>query len=330
MPNRIARLLLIFLLAGWQGVWAESELPPILAPAPTPAAPAATEPAPADVLRKMQAAPPRGLLYAISKNGQTAYLYGTIHVGKADFFPLDLATTQAMVQSSELVLELDASQVDKMQAGLHRYATLLPPATLDSTLPPALKQRLHTQLNALDIPPESLQTLKPWLATLTLTMGALKKLGYGFEYATEFYFTGIAQALNKPVTELEGIDFQFQLFDGIPLQDQLVYLDESLGYLEMQDMQADTKSLIDAWLAGDAAALQQITVKSYQYAPRSAHWMKQKLFTERNQRMTDKIDQMLSDGRTPFVAVGALHLTGHDGLPALLEKRGYRVTNLYP
>lgn len=322
MPNRIVRLLLIFVLAGWQGVWAESAL--------TLAAPAATESAAAEALKQMQAAPPRGLLYAISKNGHTAYLFGTIHVGKANFFPLELTATQAMVQSSELVVELDASQADKMQAGLQRYATLPPPQTLDSTLSPPLRQRLHTQLDALAIPREAVQTWKPWMATLTLTVGALKKLGYGFEYATEFYFIAIANALKKSVTELEGIDYQFQLFDSIPPQDQLVYLDESLGYLEKNEMQADTQALIDAWLASDPAALERITLKSLQEAPRSAHWVKQKLFTERNQRMADTIDRMLIEGRTPFVAVGALHLTGTDGLPALLEKRGYRVVNLYP
>jgi hypothetical protein len=322
MSKRITRLLLILLLAGWQGVWAESGL--------TPAAPAVTEAAAADALRQMQAAPPRGLLYAISKNGQTAYLFGTIHVGKASFFPLDLATTQALAQSSELMVELDASQIDKMQAGLQRYAALPPPQTLDSTLPPALMQRLHTQLDALDIPRESVQPWKPWMATLTLTVGALKKLGYGFEYATEFYFIAIANALHKPVAELEGIDYQFQLFDSIPPQDQLVYLDETLGYLEKDDMQVDTQALIAAWLAHDPVALQQLTLKSFEDTPRSANWMKQKLFTERNQRMADKIDQMLSDGHTPFVAVGALHLTGNDGLPALLTQRGYRIINCYP
>jgi hypothetical protein len=320
MSNRIARLLLIILLAGWQGAWAETGLSAV------PEADAEE----AEALRQMQAAPSRGLLFAVSKNGQTAYLFGTLHVGKADFFPLDLTATQAMAQSGELVLEIDASQADKMRAGLQRYAMLPPPQTLDATLPPQLKQRLHTRLDALEIPRASVQPLKPWMATLTLTVGALKQQGYGFEYATEFYFTGIAQALNKPITELEGIDYQFQLFDSIPLRDQLVYLEESLGYLEQAGMPADTQALIDAWLASDAAALQQITLKSYQHAPRSAHWIKQRLFSERNQRMAAKIEQMLGEGRTPFVAVGALHLTGVDGLPAWLEKRGYRVTNLYP
>ncbi|OYW38998.1 MAG: hypothetical protein B7Z35_05535 [Hydrogenophilales bacterium 12-61-10] len=320
MTNRIARLLLIFLLAGWQGAWAESAQPAV-------AEPGAAE---AETLRQMQAAPSRGLLFAISKNGQAGYLFGTLHVGKADFYPLDLLATQAIARSGELVLELDASQADAMQAGVQRYAMLPPPQTLDALLSPELRQRLHARLDALGIPPASVQTLKPWMATLALTVGALKQQGYGFEYATEFYFTGIAQALGKPVTELEGIDYQFQLFDSLSLLDQLVYLEESLSYLEQPGMRADTQALIGAWLASDAAALQQITLESYQHAPRSAHWVKQKLFSERNQRMAAKIEQMLGEGRTPFVAVGALHLTGADGLPALLEKRGYRVTNLYP
>jgi uncharacterized protein YbaP (TraB family) len=316
------RLLLIFVLAGWQAAWAES--------ASTPDTPAATAADAEDALRQMQAAPPRGLLYEVSKNGRTGYLFGTIHVGRADFFPLDMVATQAMAKSGELVVELDASQTDKVQAGLRRYALLPAPQTLDSLLSPQLQQRLHAQLDALEIPREAVQGWKPWMVTLTLTMGALKKLGYDFEYATEFYFISIAKALNKPVTELEGIDYQFQLFDNIPPEDQLVYLDESLGYLERNEMQADTNTLINAWLASDPAALQQITLKSLQDSPRSAAWIKQKLIAERNRHMTDKIDQMLIEGRTLFVAVGALHLTGTDGLPALLGKRGYRVVNLYP
>ena len=126
MLNWISRLLLIILLAGWQGAWADT--------APVTAAPAAAASEAEAVLQQMQAAPARGLLYAISKQGQTAYLFGTIHVGRADFFPLDIIATQAMVQSSELVMEIDVSQIDKMQAGLQRYAALPPPQTLDALL----------------------------------------------------------------------------------------------------------------------------------------------------------------------------------------------------
>jgi uncharacterized protein YbaP (TraB family) len=95
-------------------------------------------------------------------------------------------------------------------------------------------------------------------------------------------------------------------------------------------MRNDTQALADAWLASDAVALQQQSQKSMQDSPRSARWMQQKLFTERNHLMAVSIDRMLAEGRQPFIAIGALHLTGADGVPALLEKRGFRVKNLYP
>lgn len=310
------RLFLFMLLAGWQCAWADRA-------AEVPAA------SPAALQQQLDAAPPRGLLYRISKNGRAAHLFGTLHVGRPDFYPLDRTTTRALAQASELVVELDASQADRMQAGLVQYALLKDARTLDGMLPDALRQRLHAQLDAFGIPRQTMQPFKPWMAMFTLLVGAFHSFGYDAAYATDLYLIGLAKGFDKKIGELEGIDYQFRLFDSLTLDEQLAFLDETLVLLESRQMQADTVALVSAWLAGDAQKLQQLSLKSLHDSPRSAPWMKQKLFSERNLRMADRIDRMLGEGRTPFVAVGALHLTGEDGLPALLEKRGYRIDNLY-
>lgn len=278
----------------------------------------------------MKAAPPRGLLYQVSKGPRRAYLFGTIHVGKADFFPLDWTTTQALAQSSALAVELDAMQADRISAALQRYAVLPKPKTLATELPPELLKRLNTQLDAFGVPRDSVQGLKPWMATLSLSLGAYQHYGYSFEYASDLYLTALAKGLEKPVVELEGAEEQFEIFDRLSRPDQLTFLSESLTYLENGQMPADLQSIIGAWLGNDATALQNLVLKSYQDHPRSSRWIKPKLFSERNVRMAQKIDRMLSEGQAPFVAVGALHLTGEDGLPALLRKKGYRVESVYP
>lgn len=311
------RLILLWLLAGWQFAWAEQ-------------APALAEAAVADARRQLESAPTRGLFYEISRNGQTAYLFGTIHVGRPDFYPFELAVTQALAQSSELVVELDATQGDKMQAAVQRYAALPDSHNLDSLLPPALRKRLHAQLDALGIPRASLQAFKPWMASLALVMGALQAYGFNPGYATDLYLIELARNFNKDIGELESIDYQLKLFDSIPPSDQVAFLEETLKALEQGQMKNDTQALVKAWLASDARALQQQSLKSMQDNPRSARWMQQKLFTERNQLMAASIDRLLTKGGQPFVAIGALHLTGADGVPALLEKRGYRIKNLYP
>lgn len=326
--TRTSRLIAPFLLA------AASLLASTLAAGDT----VQSTPAPADqsasnpdvMLEAMRAAPPRGLLYKLSKGTQRAYLFGTIHVGKADFFPLDWTTTQALAESSELAVELDALQADRISAALQRHAILPPPKTLATVLPPELSRRLNTQLDALNVPRDSVQGLKPWMATLTLALSAYQHYGYSFEYASDLYLTALAKGLEKPVVELEGAEEQFQIFDRLSHQDQLVFLDESLKYLENGDMPEDVQSIIGAWLGNDAVALQNSVLKSYRDHPRSSRWFKPKLFSERDVRMAHKIDRMLVQGRTPFVAVGALHLVGADGLPALLRKRGYHVESIYP
>lgn len=317
MSIRSICLFSLCLLAGWQAVWAD--------PAPDTAAPSQAE-----ILKQLQDAPARGLFYEVRKGSQTAYLFGTIHLGRPDFYPLDLATTRALAQSSELVVELDATQADRVQAALLQHALLPPGQTLDVVLPPELSKRLQAQLDAQDLPKASFQPTKPWMAALALTIGLIQKTGYNPELATDFYFIQLAKQFGKPVTELESASEQFGLFDRLSQPDQLAFLDESLTLFENHQAQSDLEALIAAWLDSDAQALNRLWLKSLHDSPRSAAWMESTLYRERNSRMASKIDQMVANGHTPFVAVGAVHLTGEMGLPALLEAKGYRVTNLYP
>lgn len=314
MSIRFIRLLLLCLLAGSQAAWADT----------------ASETTQAQALEQLQQAPARGLFYEVRKGGQKAYLYGTIHLGRPDFYPLDLATTRALAQSSELVVELDATQADKVRAALLQNGMLPRGQTLDTVLPPELGKRLQAQLDAQGIPKAAVQPVKPWMAGLALLAGLIQKMGYDPELATDFYLIQLARQFGMPIAELESAGEQFSLFDRLPHQDQLVYLEESLSLLENQQAQTDLEALIAAWLASDAQALHQLTLKSLRDSPRSAAWMERVLIRERNSGMASKVDQMISSGHTPFVAVGALHLTGETGLPALLEAKGYRVTNLYP
>lgn len=315
----LRRLGCAVLCALWVGVpraWAEQ------LPAPS------TESA--EVLQQIESAPRRGLLYAISKNGQTGWLFGTIHVGKSDFFPLERDVTQAVVQADVLAVEADLLQVEGLAASVQRHAMLPQGQRLDSLLTPSLAQRLEAQATALAIPADNLQSFKPWMASLALVMAAIHQSGYDSAYATDGFLLGLAKGLDKPIVELEGMDFQLKLFDAIPPKDQLVFLGETLAQLEKGTTASDTQALVTAWLQSDARGLHQLGKKSMRDSPRSARWMQKILFSERNRRMVKRIEQLLAAGRTPFVAVGALHLTGADGLPALLEKRGYTVRNLYP
>jgi uncharacterized protein YbaP (TraB family) len=56
--------------------------------------------------------------------------------------------------------------------------------------------------------------------------------------------------------------------------------------------------------------------------------LREALFTGRNERWTARVQREMEAGLRPFVAVGAAHMAGPQGLPAMLEARGYKVTRL--
>lgn len=284
----------------------------------------------AEVLRQIESAPPRGLFYEAHKDGKTFYLFGTLHVGQPDFFPLEKRVVQAIAQSSALAVEIDISKSEAMQAAVMRYALLPTGTSLDSLLPPELRARMQAQLTTLGLPPEAVQPFKPWMAALTITLTAIQKSGYDGNYSSDGFLIGLAQGLSKPVLELESIDQQLGLFDAISPPRQIQFLDESLKPLESGELAGDTRKLVDAWLFSDAAGLEALARKHQQASPDWSDWLQQKLYVERNVNMVAQIEKMLAQGHIPFVAVGTLHLVGSDSIPALLQQRGYRILPLYP
>ena len=55
---------------------------------------------------------------------------------------------------------------------------------------------------------------------------------------------------------------------------------------------------------------------------------KKRLLIDRNYRMVRRMRPRLMEGNS-FIAVGALHLPGAEGIIHLLEKEGYRVSPVY-
>jgi uncharacterized protein len=84
-----------------------------------------------------------------------------------------------------------------------------------------------------------------------------------------------------------------------------------------------------AYVARDLAALSGLNDKySMQGDAGLTHKINSALIDQRNQRMVQRMDSYLREGGA-FVAVGALHMPGEQGLLSLLRKRGYRVISIY-
>jgi len=288
-----------------------------------PAAPA-SEKAPG---RLAESSAGRGLLYEVRSDTGTVYLFGTIHVGKPEFYPLDAKVNNAFAASSALYLEVnlsDASLVTSASA----MATYPEGTNLDRTLSPSAKTKLYAALERYGLPREAAIRMKPWMLGQTLLLMEATRRGYDPAYASELHLLGLATAQRKEVRGLETLDEQFAIFDRMPESAQQKFLEDIVDALESPRMAMDLEALVAAWSHGDARELEDELARERSEGTAFARDVLPRLVDDRNRTMTERIASIVRSGKTTFVAVGALHLVGANGVVALLRARGFNVRAL--
>jgi uncharacterized protein len=269
-----------------------------------------------------------GFLWEARKPGRHAYLMGTLHVGQASDYPPDADTQRRLSQVDAVVLEVDASQMERSAGAVRRLA-------LYADSEPGLDQRIDGTLKAgcerafaLGLSPAEAWRMKPWMLATTLEVLQAMALGYSPAYSTEGYLVALAQAQHKPILELEGVEAQLSMLDAPPFGEQVDFLRQAVQSIEGGQAVAELRALVAAWRASDARAMQAYLDRvRLSEDPVERRWFA-RLVTARNAEMVDSIDALLRDGRFYLVAVGSLHFFGEAGLVQALRTRGYTVTPL--
>jgi uncharacterized protein YbaP (TraB family) len=271
----------------------------------------------------------RGQLYRVTHDGRTSYLYGTIHVGRDGFYPLDALASRALLDSRALVIELDIREDKAFQLALARHGRYADGDSIQQHLAPATMARTAQALARAGIALQSVQHYKPWLIANLLIGAELDRHGYQRSQAVEYALLAAAQKQDKAVRELESADYQLGLFDSLNEQQQEQYLLESLADLADGDALRRSQALIEAWSVADAGGIRAAWQQATSGDTVSAGFMNRVLLGKRNPEMAAGIERIMQQEQVAFVGVGLLHLVGEDGVPALLRRRGYQVEQLY-
>ena len=253
--------------------------------------------------------------------GERAWLMGTIHALPAPVDWHSAPIDQALAASDGLILEVAAVDDDARTARI--FASLaqspgLPP--LDQRIASDLRDDLAKDLKANGLDAAKLSGTETWAAALMLAQalqGAVEAdSANGIDRAL------VKAAKDKPVSEFEGAERQLRLFDALPEAQQQALL---AAVVKGADQARDESRRIEtAWKKGDMAAIAATDHTGMLADPA----LRQVLLVGRNQAWSEQLVLLLGRGRKPFVAVGAAHLAGSDGLPALLEARGYKVRRI--
>jgi len=248
--------------------------------------------------------------------GEKGWLFGTIHALPETVDWRTPAMDKALAGSGELVLEIaDSRGVPAVFARLSRARGL---PRLTDRVPPALRPALRRVLAEHNLSDSQFGDLDTWAAAMMISQAAqgAATAEHGLEAALREAMAG------KPIGELEGGATQLAVFDRLPEQDQRDLLAGVIG--EAASPPGERDPLYDAWAKGDLAALERENHTGFLADPE----LNEALLAGRNRAWVPMIAAILRAGRHPLVAVGAAHVAGDAGLPALLADEGFRVTRV--
>ena len=262
-----------------------------------------------------------GLLWEISKAGQVpSHLFGTIHSEDPGVVALPAPVKQAFDAANSVVVEMLMDTEAMMYSSTAML--MLDGRSLSDVLGMPLYKQVSEAIASRGIPELVLNRMKPWAAAVTLSTPALET---GQVLDLVLYQEALQQ--EKAVHGLETIQEQLDLFDSMPESDQVTLLRDAVDNLpELDAMNAE---LLAVYKQRDLAGLMAINEASMQTGDqRLAQDFQQRVIEDRNHRMAERMQPYLRQG-SAFVAVGALHLPGEEGLLNLLEQQGYTVRRVY-
>lgn len=266
----------------------------------------------------------RGLLWRFEKNGRVGWLYGTLHVGRLAWAFPGPVVTRALRAADTVALELDLSDPTIAQAmaqaieGQRQREASLP-------LPPALRQRLQALAQAGCLEAAQLASQPLLIQAMALNVLSARQEGLDPAFGQEFALSGLARATGKTLVSMETPQSQLQALAGDSLDEFIAQLTETLDELETGKARRLLGRVAGFWERGDLDSLARPEHWCDCVVSESEQAQMRRINDARNPAMAAKIVGMHSQGRKVFAAVGALHMTGPQALPKLLEAQGFAV-----
>lgn len=254
-------------------------------------------------------------------SGPRAWLFGTVHALPEGVKWQGPAIVKAVQGADRLVLEVgDELNPQNVQTVLAKlaYTPGLPPPS--QRIAPDRKADLLALYKKLGVDDRNFAGEESWAVALQLAAIASKQEGVVADNGVE---PGLREmAKGKPVEGLETLDAQFGAFDGLSDKDQAALLADVAQEASRGD--SEDRDMMLLWIKGDTQGIATEARKGFLAEP----GLRAALLTKRSNTWAQQIDAMIQHGASPFVAVGAAHVSGADGLPALMAARGYTVRRI--
>lgn len=261
------------------------------------------------------------LLWEISGNGLTekSYIFGTVHlIPKDDFFFYD-TWIEAFDQCNNLILETD------LKIGVFKQLSLLKKMKLpnDSLLSDYMTNDEYRayksfMLDSLNITPSKYNLSLNYKPFFTYSL-LLDDVIPGEKIIYEQYFSDLADKKKMKIIGLETIDYQISLIEAISVKDQIPMFLFDYNKTVQTDFENEFKKLLILYID------QNLNEISTFDQDENNDYFNQNFLVKRNTNWIPLIEEYIKE-KPSFIAVGAAHLPGEQGVLKLLKDKGYTLS----
>ena len=274
------------------------------------------------------------LLYKVTDEaGNVAWLFGSIHAGREDFYPLPEYVISAYNGADALAVEFDMNAFENdMEA---QTAIAMKMLYTDGTMiTDHISAELYNealailQENNMVMPYMDIYHVAMW--TDTINSITQEKTGINSDLGIDKHLLDKAYTDNKTILDVESAEFQFDMLLGFSDALQIILLEQAIAeYYDTDAYKTSLEELMTLWNSGDEEAFytylsEDEIFETEEEAQLYAEYNKAML-TDRNIGMADFVETVLASGDEVFVCVGAAHVVGRGAMVELLRQRGYTV-----
>lgn len=264
----------------------------------------------------------QSLLWKVSGNElkQPSYLFGTYHILKDSYLDGTPKVKKAYQQAQGVVVETTVDSSAMLQMAMQ---AMMFDNSLRKLISPEDYELVAKEFRAsTGIDLAMFDQIKPVYTAMMLSMAQIEKESDTLRKFTglplDLFFASDGQKQGKTITPLETMEEQMGFLlnhDSIDKQaEQLVQIVK-----DKREMQHSSKRITDLYLKEDLAGMWKMNEEYSQKYGDTAY-----LVDKRNENWLKRLPALMAS-KPLFVAVGALHLPGPNGLIELLRKAGYTV-----
>lgn len=258
-------------------------------------------------------------IWEVQGERNSVYLLGSVHLLREEDYPLPDGVYDAYGDAEALYMELDMDDLDpaSVQQLVAEIGMAGDGASLGSLMGAEMYSQAEARAAALNIPLQLLAAMEPWLAAITVEQLMLQRIGFNPAFGIEAHLAGRASEDGKEILGLESVEDQLGLLDSLSIEAQRLLLLQTLD--EASELATMMDGLIAAWRNGDVDYLETNILEQMQGYPE----LYDAIVVKRNRDWTGQIEALLDDDDDYLIVVGALHLIGEDGVPAMLDAAGF-------